>query len=57
MDIMGDGILVGIGHEIGEGFCFPVEEVETAPFGANPDVSVFVFRHMPDKRETETIIS
>ena len=53
--VMSNGILVGIGHEIGEGLCFPVEEVEAAPFGADPDIIVFIFCHVPDERKAETI--
>ena len=55
--VMGDGVLVGIGHEVGEGLCFPVKEVEAAAFCTNPDITVFIFYHMSDKGKTEAILS
>ena len=53
--VMGDRVSVGIGHEIGKCFLFPVEKVQSAALGADPDIIVFIFRHMPDKRETDAV--
>ena len=52
-----DGVLVRVGHEIGECLLFPVEEVQSAAFGADPDILVFIFHHMSDKGETDTVVS
>ena len=55
--VMGNGVFVGIRHEIGKCFLLPVEEVQASSLGANPDILVLIFCHVPDKGETDTIVS
>ena len=47
--VMGDRIAVLIGHKVGKRLCFPVEKVQAAAFGADPDIIVFVFHILPTK--------
>ena len=55
--VVGDGITVFIGHKVGELFLFPVEEVQSAAFGTDPDVIVFIFHHFTDERVVQAIVS
>ena len=55
--IVSNGVAVLISHEVGELFRFPVEEVQSAAFGTDPDVVVFVFYHFADERIVQAIVS
>jgi len=45
------------GSEIFKGSCLTIHEVQSAPFGTNPDVPFFIFRQIPDKRIVQAFLS
>ena len=42
--VMSNGVTILIGHEVGEFLRFPVEKVQPASFGTDPDIIVFIFQ-------------
>ena len=54
--VVGDGVAVFIGHEVGELLRFPVEEIQSASFSTDPDVVVLVFHHLADERIIQAIV-
>lgn len=45
------------GSEIFKGACLTIHEVQSTPFGTNPNVPISVFRQIPDERIVQAFLS